>query len=63
MSERVEPQEPNGEDWKNAVEWVRSVYPEDVFPWPSDTQEGRAAFMARLTCDNIERVAKERPWE
>lgn len=50
--------EPKAIDWAEAVRYVRSFYPEDVFPWPSDTTEGQAARMARLTCDNIEREAR-----
>jgi hypothetical protein len=51
-------------DYADAVRRVRSFYPEDIFPWPTESLEGKAAFMARLTCDNVEReahrIARER---
>lgn len=50
--------EPEAGDWAEAVRVVRNYYPEDVFTWPSKSTEGQAAYMARLTCHNIEREAK-----
>jgi len=52
--------EPSAEDWAYAVREVRSYYPEDIFPWPSETVEGKAAFMARQTCQNIVKEAWRR---
>ena len=51
--------DPTAEDWAAAVAEVYSHYPLDIFPWPSDTEDGKAAFMARRTCENIERTAHE----
>jgi hypothetical protein len=51
-------------DWAEAVRRVRAYYPEDILPWPSETLEGKCAFMARQVCENIaneaRRVAAER---
>lgn len=58
--------EPSPGDWAEAVRRVRAYYPEDIFPWPSESLEGKAAMMARQTCDNIRREAhrlmEERLW-
>ena len=53
--------QPRAEDWASAVRYVRNCYPIEAFPWPTTSEEGKAAFMARLTCDNIERLAREGP--
>lgn len=45
--------------WREAVASVRASYPESIFPWPSDTVEGKVARMIRIACDEIERIATE----
>ena len=58
--------EPSPGDWAEAVRRVRAYYPEDIFPWPSESLEGKAAMMARQTCDNVRteayRLMEERLW-
>lgn len=57
MNEPMATGTPTHEDWQRAVALVRAHYPLEVFPWPSDSLEGKVAFMARQTCDNILREA------
>ena len=54
------------EHYEEAIKRVRAYYPTDVFPddvnggKDEDSRRCRAsAKMARLTCDNIRRVAEE----
>lgn len=41
------------------IEYVRSRYPEDIFPPDGKTLDCKSAKMARLTCDNIRRELDE----
>ena len=43
-----------------AINNVRSHYPEKVFPPDGESIECKSAFMARLTCDNIQREVYDR---
>ena len=54
---------PSAEDWVAAVAHVKARYPESVFPSTGQSSDCRAAFMARRTCDNIERFAADRAKE
>lgn len=42
-----------------AVDYVRSLYPEDVFPPDSDSIDAKSAKWARMVCDNIKREAEK----
>lgn len=39
--------------WERAVAYVRSAYPEDVFPNESDSIDAKAGTMARIVCDSV----------
>jgi hypothetical protein len=43
-----------------AITYIRSLYPEDVFLPESDSEDAKLADMARRTCDNIRREIGER---
>jgi hypothetical protein len=44
--------------WEAAVDRVRARYPEDVLTADGRTADAAAAFLARLVCDEIRRLAR-----